>query len=215
MLTTSITPRVSETDGAGHINNCYVPIWFEAGRREVFRTLTPDLDFRHWKVAMVKMGVEFEAQIYYHHDAEVRTWIDRVGTKSFTIAEEIWQGDRRCSCGTAVYVYFDYQKTAVTSHSGRTEGCLAASLGTFRYQTHEKKRRATMGRGSSRSRVPTVVGGRRVSQTTIRNRDSSLRRSYRPQRIVTPSRTGQPVWRYMYAQDRADLKGQVRCRLRR
>lgn len=64
----------------------------------------------------------------------------------------------------------------------------------------DKKRRATMGRGSLRSRVPTVVGGRRVSQTTIRNRDSSLRRSYRPQRIVTPSRTGQPVCGYMYAQ---------------
>ena len=108
MLTTMITPRVSETDGAGHVNNCFVPVWFEAGRREVFRTLTPDLDFRNWKVALVNMNVDFEAQIYFDRDAEVRTRVDRIGTRSFTLSEEVWQGDKRCARGTAVYVYFDY-----------------------------------------------------------------------------------------------------------
>ena len=43
MFTTPITPRASETDGAGHINNTVVPVWFEAGRREIFRIFTPDL----------------------------------------------------------------------------------------------------------------------------------------------------------------------------
>jgi len=33
MFETPITPRVSETDGVGHVNNVFVPIWFEAGRR--------------------------------------------------------------------------------------------------------------------------------------------------------------------------------------
>ena len=109
MLKTRITPRVSETDGAGHINNCFVPVWFEAGRREIFRTLTPDLDFRNWRVALVNMTVDFEAQIYLNQDVEVRTWVERLGTKSFTVAEEVWQGESRCARGTAVYVYFDYE----------------------------------------------------------------------------------------------------------
>lgn len=45
MFTTTITPRVSETDGVGHINNTTVPVWFEAGRHEIFKLFTPDLSF--------------------------------------------------------------------------------------------------------------------------------------------------------------------------
>ena len=108
MITTPIVPRVSETDGAGHINNVFVPIWFEAGRREIFRILTPDLDFARWRIALVNMNVDYEAQIFFQQDAEVRTWIERVGTKSFTVGEEIWQSGRRCALGTTVYVYFNY-----------------------------------------------------------------------------------------------------------
>ncbi len=112
MITTPIVPRVSETDGAGHINNVFVPIWFEAGRREIFRILTPDLDFARWRVALVNMNVDFEAQIFFQKDAEVRTWIERVGTKSFTVGEEIWQSGGRCARGTTVYVYFNYDTQA-------------------------------------------------------------------------------------------------------
>ena len=110
MFTTYITPRVSETDGAGHINNVFVPIWFEAGRREIFRLLTPDLSFSEWRVALVSMQVDYLAQLFFQHEVEVRTWIERVGGKSFTVYEEIWQQDRCCAQGTAVYVYFNYRE---------------------------------------------------------------------------------------------------------
>ncbi len=109
MITTPVIPRVSETDGAGHVNNVFVPIWFEAGRREIFRILTPDLEFSRWRVALVNMNVDYEGQIYFQHNAEVRTWVERVGTKSFTVGEEVWQQGRRCARGTAVYVYFNYE----------------------------------------------------------------------------------------------------------
>jgi acyl-CoA thioester hydrolase len=108
MFETPIIPRVSETDGAGHINNVFVPIWFEAGRREIFAIRTPTLAFSDWKVALVNMNVDYLAQIYFQHDAVVRTWIDRVGTKSFTVYEEISQRDKCCAKGTATYVYMNY-----------------------------------------------------------------------------------------------------------
>lgn len=108
MFETPITPRVSETDAAGHINNAFVPVWFEAGRREIFRILTPDLSFRNWRVALVNMNVDYLDQIYFHETALVRIWVDRVGTKSFTLDEEVWQGERCCAKGTATYVYFNY-----------------------------------------------------------------------------------------------------------
>ncbi|MEC8202631.1 MAG: thioesterase family protein [Pseudomonadota bacterium] len=101
-------PRVSETDGAGHINNTVIPIWFEGGRTEIFRVLTPDLDFKNWRVALVNMNVDYLAQTYFQDPAVVRTWVDKVGTKSFTLYEELWQGARLCAKGTATYVYFNY-----------------------------------------------------------------------------------------------------------
>ena len=108
MIETPIIPRVSETDGAGHINNTVIPIWFEGGRTEIFRVLTPDLDFKNWRVALVNMNVDYLAQTYFQDPAVVRTWVGKVGTKSFTLYEELWQGERLCAKGTATYVYFNY-----------------------------------------------------------------------------------------------------------
>ena len=110
MFETPITPRVSETDGVGHINNVFVPIWFEAGRREIFRILMSDLSFRNWRAILVNFNVDFLDQIYFQEEAVVRTWIDRIGTKSFVIYEEIWQGERLCAKGTATYVYYCFDK---------------------------------------------------------------------------------------------------------
>jgi len=100
---------VSETDGAGHINNVFVPIWFEAGRREIFRILTPDLSFDRWRAVLVNMNVDYLDQIYFQQDAEVRTWIQSIGSKSFTVGEELWQEGRHCARGTAVYVNYNFE----------------------------------------------------------------------------------------------------------
>ena len=113
MFETIIVPRVSETDGAGHINNTVVPIWLEAGRREIFRILTPDLAFERWRVALVNMNVDYLAQIYFGHDeARILTWVERIGNKSFTLYEELWQAERLCATGTVTYVYFNYQNNS-------------------------------------------------------------------------------------------------------
>ncbi len=109
MITTTITPRVSETDGAGHINNVFIPIWFEAGRRNIFRVLTPDLDFSRWRAVIANMNVTYLDQIFYQQDVKIRTWIERIGNKSFTVAEEIWQEERRCAQGSAIYVNFNFE----------------------------------------------------------------------------------------------------------
>ena len=75
MIFTNIVPRVSETDGVGHINNVFVPIWFEAGRREIFRIFSPNLDFVNWKLALVKVTIEYVDQLYLAENVEIRTGI--------------------------------------------------------------------------------------------------------------------------------------------
>jgi acyl-CoA thioester hydrolase len=128
MFSLKVTPRVTDTDGAGHVNNNASPVWFEAGRREIFRMFTPDLSFARWRLALVNMNVDYLAQLHYHHDAEVRTWVDRIGTKSFTLYEEIWQRDTLCTRGTATYVCFNYQTQASEPIPGEVRARLGEHL---------------------------------------------------------------------------------------
>ena len=109
MINTYLTPRVSETDGVGHINNVFVPIWFEAGRREIFRIFSPKLDFKNWRLALVKVEVEYVDQIYLANDVEIRTGIEKIGNSSFTIKEELHQTDRLCATGKAIYVNYNFR----------------------------------------------------------------------------------------------------------
>ena len=109
LIITHITPRVSETDGVGHINNVFVPIWFEAGRREIFRIFSPGLDFKNWKLALVKVEVEYVDQIYLANEVEIRTGIDKIGNSSFTIEEEIHQTGRLCAKGKSIYVNYNFK----------------------------------------------------------------------------------------------------------
>ena len=110
MIFTNIVPRVSETDGVGHINNVFVPIWFEAGRREIFRIFSPNLNFVNWKLALVKVTIEYLDQLYLAENVEIRTGIEKIGNSSFTIKEEIHQTDRLCAKGEAIYVNYNFNE---------------------------------------------------------------------------------------------------------
>jgi len=39
---------------------------------------------------------------------EIRTWISRIGTKSFTVYHEAWQQDRLCVKGSVVIVHYNF-----------------------------------------------------------------------------------------------------------
>ena len=124
MIFTNIVPRVSETDGVGHINNVFIPIWFEAGRREIFRIFSPNLDFVNWKLALVKVTVEYVDQLYLAENVEIRTGIEKIGNSSFTIKEEIYQTDRLCAKGEAIYVNYNFKEKKSETISNETRNKL-------------------------------------------------------------------------------------------
>lgn len=107
MYKTVLTPRVSETDGVGHINNTTLPVWFEAARNPLFSLFTPDHDFAKWKMVIVKTTLEFIKQIYFGEDVEIRIWVKRIGNSSLELYEELYQGDELCAKNTVVYVNYD------------------------------------------------------------------------------------------------------------
>jgi acyl-CoA thioester hydrolase len=110
MYRTVIRPRVSRTDGAGHINNTTLPVWFEAGREEIFELFTPDHSFKNWKCVIINSNIDFLNQIYYGKEVEVCIWVEKIGNTSFILYEELFQGDTLCARGKAVYVNFNFEK---------------------------------------------------------------------------------------------------------
>lgn len=106
----TFTPRFSDTDALGHINNTMVPVWFEGARDEVFRWFTPTLNLSNWPLILAKIDVSFHGQMYYGKPMEVRTYISRIGSSSFDVYQELWQENVLKSSGTAVMVHFDYQQ---------------------------------------------------------------------------------------------------------
>lgn len=107
MYKTILTPRVSETDAVGHINNTTLPVWFEAARNPLFDLFTPDHDFAKWKMVIVKTILEFTGQIYFGKDVEVNVWIKKIGNSSLELYEELYQDGNLCAQNTAVYVNYD------------------------------------------------------------------------------------------------------------
>lgn len=107
MYKTILTPRVSETDAVGHINNTTLPVWFEAARNPLFDLFTPDHDFAKWKMVIVKTTLEFTGQIYFGQDVEVDVWVKKIGSSSLELYEELYQAGNLCARNNAVYVNYN------------------------------------------------------------------------------------------------------------
>ncbi|MDR2343418.1 MAG: acyl-CoA thioesterase [Spirochaetaceae bacterium] len=110
MFSVTISPRVGETDALGHINNCAIPAWFEHGRTPLFRIFDPNLDFTRetWRLVMVHSDYDYVNQLFCNSNVEVKTWISRIGGKSFSIGHEAWQGGRLCVKGGVTLVYYNF-----------------------------------------------------------------------------------------------------------
>lgn len=109
MYKTMITPRMSETNGTGHISNTALPVWFEAARDTIYKLFNPTGDMRTFPLIIVSMQIDFQRQLYFGEDVEVRGWVERIGRTSFTLYEEAYQNGQVCAAGRAAYVYFDYE----------------------------------------------------------------------------------------------------------
>ncbi|WP_099156913.1 acyl-CoA thioesterase [Virgibacillus ndiopensis] len=110
MYKTIIEPRVSETDGVGHINNTTIPVWFEAARNKLFKLFTPDSSFANWKMIILNMNVDYVDQIYFGTNINVYTWVKKIGNSSLQLYEEIWQDERLCVKGNVTYVNYNLRK---------------------------------------------------------------------------------------------------------
>lgn len=128
MFTRTIEPAFYDTDALGHINNTRLPAWFELARNDLFRLFTPDLDPGRWRLIMARMEIDYRAELYYGDDIEIRTYLTRLGTSSFTVTQEAWQSGRLANLGHTVLVHYDHQAKGAVPLEGALREALAAHL---------------------------------------------------------------------------------------
>jgi acyl-CoA thioester hydrolase len=106
----TISPRFGDADALGHINNTVLALWFETARNPLFRMFSPDLILspESWPLIMAHTDYDFVEELKFQYDVEIRTWIARIGAKSFTACHEAWQEGRLRAKGSAVIVHYDF-----------------------------------------------------------------------------------------------------------
>lgn len=109
MHTTTISPRFAETDALGHINNNVLPVWFEEGRREIFKAIHPEQTIQNWPLVVARIEVDFIAQIYVGTDVIIQSGVAKLGNSSITVHQEAWQNDGIVARGKTIVVHFDFQ----------------------------------------------------------------------------------------------------------
>jgi acyl-CoA thioester hydrolase len=118
MFSITVSPRFGDIDCLGHVNNTVPAIWFEMGRTQFLKIFDPELtlDKKNFPLMVAHTDYDFTRQMYFRYDIEIRTWVSRIGTKSFTVHQEAWQEGRLCVKGNAVIVHYNFnieQTTAI------------------------------------------------------------------------------------------------------
>ena len=110
MFELTVTPRFGDMDILGHINNIVPAMWFETARNPLFKIFDSQLELKRetFPLIMAHADYDFVDQLYFQYEVNIKTWVSRIGTKSFTIYHEAWQQGRLCVKGNAVIVHFDF-----------------------------------------------------------------------------------------------------------
>ena len=130
MFTTIVRPRFGDMDMLGHINNTVPVVWFELARNPLFEIFDPNLELKRETFSLIMAHTDYDyiGQLYFQHEVEIKTWISRIGTKSFTAYHEAWQQGRLCVKGSAVLVHYDFNIEKSTPIAEEKKKLLAEHL---------------------------------------------------------------------------------------
>lgn len=120
-----VSVRFSETDALGHVNNTSYFIYLEEARIKFFETVRAGLDEADCSFILASIKCDFINQAYFNQLLTVKTCVNRIGTKSFDLEQDIVcsQTNQLIGRSQSVLVNFDFkkQKSIVLSDSLREE----------------------------------------------------------------------------------------------
>lgn len=103
----TLTPRISETDLVGHVNNVSIAAWFEDLRVRYMTSLEAvgaQGGMLHFTLASLQ--IDFIGETHYGTDVVMSMESVRLGNSSITLEGALHQGDKLAVRGTAVMVHW-------------------------------------------------------------------------------------------------------------
>lgn len=103
--------RFGETDALGHINNTSYFIYLEEARIRFFESLGFTMQLNDWKFILASTKCDFVSQGYFDQILTVKTYVSRIGSKSFQLEHDIVcsQTNELIAKGNAIIVYYDFK----------------------------------------------------------------------------------------------------------
>lgn len=103
----TLTPRISETDLVGHINNVSIAAWFEDLRVRYMESLEEpggEGGIGHFTLASLK--IDFLGETHYGTDVVLSMETVTIGNSSITLEGELHQDGKLTVKGSAVMVHW-------------------------------------------------------------------------------------------------------------
>jgi acyl-CoA thioester hydrolase len=111
MQEVQVQARFGETDALGHINNTSYFVYLEEARIRFFESLGYNMELDDWKFILASTKCDFISQGYFDQLLTVKTYVSRIGTKSFQLEHDIVcsQTNELIAKGNAIIVHYDFK----------------------------------------------------------------------------------------------------------
>ncbi len=85
--------RFNDVDKFGHVNNTVYFQFYDTAKTDYFASVCQNVDWESVAIVVVKIEAEFLAQIKGDSHIAGRTRVTRIGHKSFTLEQEVFDTD--------------------------------------------------------------------------------------------------------------------------
>ncbi len=108
VIETRIQKRFADIDMFRHVNNIHQQAYLDLGKTDYYHgVLQLDALIHNPTLVIVSARTDFIGQVRYEDDIVVRSWVERVGTKSITLRQQIVCGGEVRTESESVLVCFD------------------------------------------------------------------------------------------------------------
>ncbi len=121
------TARYGDTDLNGHLNNAAFSTFLETGRISFLLDREADLTPPGHGFAIVRLVMDFRAEMHWGTAVEIGTAVPRVGRTSFTLAQAIFQEGTCTATAECVLVLLDLTSRRAAPIEGRLRSALEAN----------------------------------------------------------------------------------------
>ena len=104
--------RFNDVDKFGHVNNTVYFQYYDTAKTDYVAEVCPNVEWDKEAIMVVHIESDFLSQITSNTNVAVRTAVSRIGHKSFTLQQEVFDVDTdevKCSC-TSIMVAYNLEK---------------------------------------------------------------------------------------------------------